>query len=529
MADSVSNTETVFLSAIEPEEAWLVKARLLASDAREPQLAEGATVLEEEFRSVVEGATLTQGATALEEESEATHAVKTTLISERRAQAASERAGQGGYDAPPPQLKALKNGVGRRHAPPAVSSTASAEAIPLVDGGTHPMTAEANPPSNEACSSAPKRTSFCMEPASSCGSTGSTVCSGEVGDGEIQSKGRKAEFEFLGSLKQGTLGRVDKVKRKVDGKIFVCKTANLDVFKTEKERQQAIAEAKIMGALSSPYIVACFDTFFEGEQLHIIVQFCDRGDLLSYLAKTSVLPEGPIWKIFLRIANALQYLHANQVLHRDVKSENVFLHGTDEGVRLGDFGLSKILSSSQLGASTIVGSPTYFSPEQISGEGKYNEKCEVWALGVILYELCSKGHNTPFSKAKTLSALMKAIISEDPPVLPRHIADDMRGVCGMLLNKDPQRRPTVAELLAQKQVAANAKTHEAFLHKVPVTAANRTAQRSSSRLFDLLERVLPCVCTAIPSMTDSMTSETKSSGESAPPSFLSRPPAFEKR
>ena len=120
--------------------------------------------------------------------------------------------------------------------------------------------------------------------------------------------------------------------------------------------------------------------------------------------------EEEILKIFAQLSDALRLMHNHELLgkkiiHRDIKSHNVFI--TEDGtVKLGDFGISKILEGSKARASTVIGTPFYISPEMVKGE-KYDEKTDLWSLGVLLYEMCALKY--PFI-GKSVEELTKAII-----------------------------------------------------------------------------------------------------------------------
>lgn len=269
---------------------------------------------------------------------------------------------------------------------------------------------------------------------------------------------KKADFRFLGEIGRGSFGTVDKVRRKQDNKVCVCKKISLDLLKSQKQREQALNEAKIMRQLNCPHIVEYLDAFIEKDSLFLILQYCSGGDLKGALKKAKVLVDRSIWRYFLRIALGLQYLHAKRILHRDLKSENIFLHGPDEGLRVGDLGLARMLSNTQSGASTLVGTPRYLSPEEVRGLAHYNDKCDVWSLGVILYELCSDGHRGPFDQACKLPELMRAILEEAPPALPQRL-DMLKEVCAMTLEKKADQRPSVSQLLAMERVAEASERH----------------------------------------------------------------------
>ena len=99
------------------------------------------------------------------------------------------------------------------------------------------------------------------------------------------------------------------------------------------------------------------------------------------------MPEEEIANLFSQIVLPLQLVHSRQILHRDLKTQNIFLTKTQDHVKIGDFGISKILSSKSK-AYSVVGTPCYISPELCEGK-PYNQKSDVWALGCVLYEMCT--------------------------------------------------------------------------------------------------------------------------------------------
>merc|ERR1712176_119629 len=131
------------------------------------------------------------------------------------------------------------------------------------------------------------------------------------------------------------------------------------------------------------------DALFEGGMLHIVMEYAEGGDLARKIQERTqeAMPfqESEVISIFAPLAHALHYIHRSNILHRDLKSANVFLtmNGT---VKIGDFGVARILNSSQSVAMTCVGSPSHLPPELCRNE-PYGFKADVWCLGVILYEM----------------------------------------------------------------------------------------------------------------------------------------------
>jgi len=102
------------------------------------------------------------------------------------------------------------------------------------------------------------------------------------------------------------------------------------------------------------------------------------------------LEESRIWRFFIEMSLGLRYLHSNKILHRDIKTANMFL-GKDYKIKVGDLGVAKLLSQTQNMAFTVVGTPYYLSPE-LCEEKPYNHKSDIWSLGCVLYELCTYRH-----------------------------------------------------------------------------------------------------------------------------------------
>jgi len=215
-----------------------------------------------------------------------------------------------------------------------------------------------------------------------------------------------SEFaRFLGSF-----GRVSKVKRVADSKTLVWKELQYGKM-SDKEKQQLVAEVNILRELRHPNITRYYDRVIDKEnaKLFIVMEYCAGGDLAALIRRKKkalqaapegsaavkndkyYIPEDQGWKVLAQLTLALLECHrrkeANKVLHRDLKPGNVFFDA-DENVKLGDFGLSRVMGDESVFAYTHVGTPYYMSPEQIQ-EQRYNEKSDIWSAGCVLYEMMS--------------------------------------------------------------------------------------------------------------------------------------------
>ncbi len=167
---------------------------------------------------------------------------------------------------------------------------------------------------------------------------------------------------------------------------------------SEEERKETLREAKILEVLNHPNIVKFREVYKTKKgKLCIVMDYADGGDLQTKIKdkhkdkqKTGRLEyfgEDQVLNWFTQICLAMKHVHDRKILHRDLKSQNVFL--TKKGfVKLGDFGIARVLSNTKSKAKTVVGTPYYLSPEIIESQ-PYNFKSDIWSLGVLLYEMCA--------------------------------------------------------------------------------------------------------------------------------------------
>ena len=146
-----------------------------------------------------------------------------------------------------------------------------------------------------------------------------------------------------------------------------------------------------------------------------------------------------IFQWFVQVCMALEYVHGRKVIHRDIKTQNIFLTG-NKTIKVGDFGISKVLESTTQVAMTVVGTPYYMAPEACQSE-PYTSKSDVWALGCILYELCVL--KQPF-QADNLLGLVFKIVSDQHGKIPDTFSSDIQDLVDICLKKKPDERPTTS-------------------------------------------------------------------------------------
>lgn len=153
-----------------------------------------------------------------------------------------------------------------------------------------------------------------------------------------------------------------------------------------KEREEARKEVSVLAQMKHPNIVSYIDSFEESGNLCIVMDYCDGGDLYNKIHSTRGVPytEDQIIDWFVQITLALKHVHDRKILHRDLKTQNIFLL-RDGAVKLGDFGVAKVLTNTMELARTSIGTPYYMSPELVEHK-PYNNKSDVWSLGCVVYD-----------------------------------------------------------------------------------------------------------------------------------------------
>ncbi|KAM8758708.1 serine/threonine-protein kinase Nek4 isoform 3-T3 [Rhynchonycteris naso] len=216
-----------------------------------------------------------------------------------------------------------------------------------------------------------------------------------------------AAYCYLQVVGRGSYGEVTLVRHRREGRQYVIKKLNLQNASSQ-ERRAAEQEAQLLSQLKHPNIVTYKESWEGGDGLlYIVMGFCEGGDLYRKLKeqKGQLLPESQVVEWFVQIAMALQYLHEKHILHRDLKTQNVFLTRTNI-IKVGDLGIARVLENHCDMASTLIGTPYYMSPELFSNK-PYNYKSDVWALGCCAYEMATLKHAF---NAKDMNSLVYRII-----------------------------------------------------------------------------------------------------------------------
>ena len=253
------------------------------------------------------------------------------------------------------------------------------------------------------------------------------------------------DFQILSKLGEGAYSTVFKVKRIVDNQIYALKKVKL-LNLSEKEKENSLNEVRILASVKSNFVVSYKEAFFDEKDntLCIVMEFADRGDLYQKIVEhkksAKFFEESDIWRIFIQLVKGLKALHDLKILHRDMKSANVFLF-SNGCAKLGDLNVSKVARRG-LGY-TQTGTPYYASPE-VWKDKPYDHKSDVWSLGCVLYEMITL--RPPF-RAKDMEGLFNKVCKGQYSRIPDRFSDDLFKIVQYLLIVNSIQRPSCDQIL----------------------------------------------------------------------------------
>jgi serine/threonine-protein kinase len=230
-----------------------------------------------------------------------------------------------------------------------------------------------------------------------------------------------------------------------------------DILAEMKER--FFREAESAGLLTHPNIVTIYDAGEEHDLAYIAMEYIQGGDLEEYTVKDKTLPLRETLSIISDVAEALEFAHSKGIVHRDIKPANIMRLKETKEIKVTDFGIARITASSKTKTGVILGTPSYMSPEQISGK-KVDGRSDIFSLGVVMFELLAG--EKPFT-GDDITVLMYQVAREKHPsireIKPK-IPQVVEKIIDKALEKDQEERYQTAGEMAQHLKAVIARIDE---------------------------------------------------------------------
>ena len=252
-------------------------------------------------------------------------------------------------------------------------------------------------------------------------------------------------FEILDKLGDGAYSVVYKVKRKEDNNIYALKKVKLKGL-SDKEKQNALNEVRILASVKSNFVISYKEAFIDEEDssLCLIMEYADKGDLYQKITQFKkmgcLIEEIDVWRIFIQMTKGLKALHDLKILHRDLKSANIFLF-SDGSAKIGDLNVSKVVYKG-LGY-TQTGTPYYASPE-VWKDQPYDNKSDIWSLGCVTFEMLAL--RPPF-RAENMEKLYNKVIHGQYGKISDSYSQDIKEIINFMLKVNPQDRPSCEQIL----------------------------------------------------------------------------------
>jgi len=303
--------------------------------------------------------------------------------------------------------------------------------------------------------------------------------------------GLKKRYETIRKIGSGNFGCAFMVK---DNKKSVSKSEMYKVMKQvcvgpidPGETVDAMQEAKLLSRMKHSSIVQFFESFLDGQFFCIVLEYCEGGDLEDAIKNQKEIgtyfEESQIVSWYEQLLGGIEYMHGRRVLHRDLKTRNIFLRNNE--IKIGDFGISRILLGTYDKASTFVGTPYYMSPEVLNHED-YDEKCDIWSLGVVLYRICC--HEYPFDGTSLMTIMLK-IVSGVSPALNDKYSRALNNLLERMFDRKPENRPKAKEILQHRLFNNRRRTSSSTSQISNLTARDRLRLKKQKEADEKIEKL----------------------------------------
>ncbi|XP_034429189.1 serine/threonine-protein kinase Nek5 isoform X2 [Hippoglossus hippoglossus] len=299
-------------------------------------------------------------------------------------------------------------------------------------------------------------------------------------------------YEVVRQIGEGAFGKAFLARERGGDRQCVVKQIDLRKM-SAREKEASKKEASLLSKMRHPNIVSFSASFQERGSLYIVMEYCDGGDLMKKInmQRGVSFTEEQIVSWFIQICLGLKHIHDRKILHRDVKTQNIFLSNGGMKVKLGDFGIARMLNNTMELARTCVGTPSYISPE-ICESRPYNNKTDIWSLGCVLYELCTLRH--PFEGSSLRQLVSKICRGRYNPV-PSRYSYDLRLLVTQLFKVNPRDRPSVSSVLGRPFLEKHISKHldpqvmqEEFSHSMLHQNRAAASQAARTRAAERIQR-----------------------------------------
>jgi len=248
-------------------------------------------------------------------------------------------------------------------------------------------------------------------------------------------------YTALKQIGQGASGSVTLVEQQSSGERFALKCI---VPKNEQHTKMILTEVALVQLSRHPNVMQFIEAFSYRGAFHLVIELMDFSllDLVEFW--TGQLPEAVILHVLREVLKGMEFMHVNQRIHRDLKSDNILLSNAGE-VKIGDFGAAAQLTTERVARSTVIGTPCWMAPEQIRGDN-YDCKVDIWALGIVAIELAEG--EPPYFQESPFRAQLAIVTNEGPRFKePGKWSAGFVDLLTCCLRKDPASRLTASELL----------------------------------------------------------------------------------
>lgn len=277
------------------------------------------------------------------------------------------------------------------------------------------------------------------------------------------------KYSYVRKIGVGSYSVVVLVTNNLTKEACACKIMTRAGLQADGAMKRFIQEIDIMQSLKHPNIVDILDIIYTTENVYVITEYCQNGELFDFIISRPNLSYEDVRKLFFQVVYAVFFLHQKKIAHRDIKPENILLD-QNFNVKLADFGFSRQVDENNL-MSTPCGSQFYAAPEIIKGLAYDGQKSDIWSLGVLLFAISTK--SLPWTAASQPGIIFQIFNAQYD--IPACVSKDIADCIDSCLRLEPNERPTAFELLQSnflKSLTDQSDLQEYFQRKIQRPATN---------------------------------------------------------